>query len=30
MDNNIAYEFGGTGIGDRLTDITVLYIICKY
>jgi hypothetical protein len=30
MDNNIAYEFGTTGIGDRLTDITVLYIICKY
>ena len=30
MDNNIVYEFGSTGIGDRLTDITVLYIICKY
>ena len=29
-NNNISYDFGGTGIGDRLTDITVLYMICKY
>jgi hypothetical protein len=28
--NNISYDFGGAGIGDRLTDITVLYILCKY